>query len=103
MAKGNGQGMVMEDAWAALRAIEKQHTVLTQISMLVKTRRGVWGIRGRVYSVVDSKPHHCIVEVFEEWPNVRTMTLEALVFQLATSMVVRVEEAVELLKEQSRF
>lgn len=103
MAKLQGQGLIMEDTWIVIADIEKEHGVHVGISLHRKTRKGVWGIRARVYTVVDGKPHRCIVERFEEWPNSRVMSLEALLFQLAHELSGRTMEAIAVLRDQAQF
>jgi hypothetical protein len=103
MGRVNGASLLLSDSWEAARAIEREHRVGVQLALVTKTRKHVWGVRMRVYSLVDGKAHRCLVERSEEYPNSQVETLEALLLRLTNDVAARTEEAIALLREQAEF
>lgn len=93
----------MEDVWAAVAAAEKEFTTAARLTLRCANRKGVWKIRYDIFSVVDGRPHTRLVEIAGEWPNSTAQTLEAYAFQKVTEGYNRLEEAIQVLKEQTSF
>jgi hypothetical protein len=103
LGSGKGSTLLMEDVWASVAATEQEHTVICRLSLLRSTRKGVWKARYDIYSVVDGKPHQKITEVIRDWPNSQTVGLEGTLFQMVTEGYNRLEEALQVLRDQASF
>lgn len=93
----------MEDVWTVVVHGQKAFTVLGRLSLMPTNRKGVWRVRYDIFSVVDAKPHTKLVESAKEWPGSQAQTLEALLLQMVSEGHNRLEEAVRVLQEQTRF
>lgn len=93
----------MSDVWTAVETAEQEHKVVGRLALLRSNRKGVWKARYDIYSVVDGKPHRRLVELTREWPNSEAQTLESTLFQMVTSGYNRLEEAIQVLRDQASF